>query len=122
MVPWPRTAPWWLGGINGGTATIAGWTPGTTEYVEVVGWSASVGTTWAQFLAEFQSGYVSGLYGWSSVGTVTSGGVGTPASPPAPLFTPNGPSGIQMGVVPEPATFALIGIGGLGLAMVRRRK
>ena len=89
--------------------------------MEIVGWSASVGFTWARFLTEFQSGIISGFYAWSVVGTISSGGFGTPASPPAALFTPTGiSSGFQFGVVPEPTTIALLGFGGLGLAIVRR--
>lgn len=113
------------GGTSGGTATVSGWAPGTTDYVEVVGWSANEGTTWAQVAAEIASGtwQAQGFYGFSAVGYVTSGGVGSPASPPNPLFGGTGISGFQMlATVPEPTTVALIGLGGLGLAMFRRRK
>jgi hypothetical protein len=114
------------GGVAGGTATIAGWTPGTTEYVEVVGWSANLGTTWAQVSSELQSGNwtASGFFGNSVVGDIASGGAGSPAGPSNPLFTPTGiGSGFEMfATVPEPTTVALIGLGGLGLAMIRRRK
>ena len=118
------------GAVSGGSPAIAGWVPGTTEYVEVVGWSASLGTTWAQVLGELQSGTWSanGYYGTSAVGYIASGGVvtGGQASPAAPLFTPTGiPSGFDLNYVtsvPEPTTVALIGLGGLGLAMIRRRK
>jgi hypothetical protein len=114
------------GGVNGGTAAIAGWTPGTTEYVEIVGWSANLGSTWAQIEAQDASGIwnTSGYFGNSAVGYIASGGAGTPAGPSNPLFTPTGiPAGFDLvSTVPEPTTIALIGIGGLGLAMIRRRK
>jgi len=114
------------GGVNGGTAAIAGWVPGTTEYVEIVGWSSNLGSTWAQISAQAASGdwTASGYYGYSAVGYIASGGAGTPAGPSNPLFTPTGiPGGFDLvATVPEPTTIALIGIGGLGLAMIRRRK
>lgn len=112
------------GGISGGNQTISGWAAGTQEYVEVVGWSAALGTTWAAVDAALTGGgFGSNLYGVSSVGVVTSGGGGTPAAPPAAIFAPTGvASGWQLSTVPEPTTMALIGIGGLGLAMIRRRK
>jgi len=108
--------------------TVTGWAAGTADYVEVVGWSASLGSTWSAIAAELTSGQwaAAGYYGVSGIGSVTSGGAGTPAAPPAPIFSPTGvASGWALngvGAVPEPTTFALIGLGGLGLAMIRRRK
>ena len=113
------------GGLTGGTATIANWAPGSTAYVEVVGWSANMGTTWAAAAALISGGNLNltDLWGNSLVGYLTAGGVGTPPSPGAPVFTTTGiPAGFQLTSVPEPATVALIGLGGLGLAMIRRRK
>ena len=120
-----------LAGGVGNTAdkslVVSGWTPGTEAYVEIVGWSASLGTTWAQIQNELAGTWATaGYYGVSGIGAVTSGGAGTPATLPAPIFSPTGVSSgfLLNGVsaVPEPATVALIGLGGLGLAMIRRRK
>jgi hypothetical protein len=113
------------GGINGGSQAIAGWTPGSTAYVEIVGWSADMGTTWAAAEALISAGNLTAadFWGHSVVGYVVSGGAGTPPGPANTLFTANGISGgFQLTNVPEPTTIALIGIGGLGLAMIRRRK
>jgi hypothetical protein len=124
------SAAGYTGSIIGGSISVASWAPGATEYVEVIGWSANEGSTWAQILAEAQSGNwaADGFYGVSSVGFVTSGGlvVSGQGVPAAPIFSPNGVStGWDLNYVtpvPEPTTVALIGLGGLGLAMIRRRK
>jgi hypothetical protein len=88
-----------------------------------------LGSDYATVLAEYQSGQWvgSGYFGYSAAGSVTSGGVGTPPSNGNPLFGGTGISGFDLyavggTVVPEPTTIALIGLGGLGLAMIRRRK
>jgi hypothetical protein len=117
------------GGINGGIQAIAGWTPGATMYVEVVGWSANMATTFQQFEVMVESGDLNygDYFGYSVVGRVVSGGLivgGAPPGPANPLF---GSTAISSGFVltspiPEPTTIALIGLGGLGLAMIRRRK
>jgi hypothetical protein len=115
-------------GVNSDKSlAVSGWVAGTQDYVEIVGWSASLGTSWAQVEAELGSTWIAnGYYGVSGIGAVTSGGAGTPATLPAPIFSPSGvSSGFALnGVspVPEPTTVALIGLGGLGLAMIRRRK
>jgi hypothetical protein len=72
------------GGINGGTQAIAGWAPGTIEYVEVVGWSANLGSTWAQIASQLANDnwIAQGFEGNSAVGYVTSGGAGVPATLP----------------------------------------
>jgi len=118
-----------LGNVPSKSLAVAGWAAGTQDYVEVVGWSASLGTTWAQIqgeLAPLSTWMADGYYGISGIGVVTSGGFGTPATLPAPIFSPTGVSSgfLLNGVVPipEPTTVALIGLGGLGLAMIRRRK
>jgi hypothetical protein len=112
------------GGLTGGVAAITAWAPGTTDYVEVVGWSANMGVTWAAVEALIKSGNLtsSDLWGNSAVGYITSGNYGPTPSPSPPLFSATGiPAGFVLSSVPEPTTVALIGLGGLGLAMIRRR-
>ncbi len=114
------------GGANG--VAVDGWAAGSTKYVELVGWSASLGTTWSQITSQLSTGWTSaGYYGVSSTGQVASGGVGTPASPAAALFGSTGQiasgwmlSGVSP--VPEPTTLALVALGGASLLLIRRRK
>jgi hypothetical protein len=111
------------GGAN--SLTTAGMPVGDPNQFIVVGWSSSAGTTWAVVSTELESGdfFPTGnniFIGVSSVGT----GVGVD-SPPEAIF--GGTGGIQTGfnlypVIPEPATFALAGLGGLALLAFRRRK
>jgi hypothetical protein len=116
------------GAANG--TSIDNWTPGVSENVEVVGWSASLGTTWAQIEAELTSGQwtAAGYYGISGEGLVASGGVGSPASPATTIFNTSGgiASGFNLNgvtsAVPEPGTMALAGLGGLSLLAFRRKK
>jgi hypothetical protein len=94
--------------------------PGITYDDMVVGWSASLGTSWSQILA-FNGG-ASGYFGYSNVGTVI------PTAYPAAASIIFGGTSAQPGqtilyyVEPEPATLALFGLGGLSMLLLRRRK
>ena len=112
------------GGINGGsTLSVASLTAGTEYYVELVGWSANLGTTWATVSSELANGSwatSAGYFGASAVGTITPTAAPSPA---AFLFTANGiPSGFDLTSVPEPTTIALAAMGGLSLLALRRKK
>ena len=125
------------GGLN-----INSWAAATTNYFMLVGWSANLGSTWAEvstelgaswsaasILAETGVAYSSGnnyFFGVSPVAYTFSGSPapGTPTS----IFGGNGlTAGITLDavlpqIVPEPSTIALAGLGGLAMLMFRRRK
>jgi hypothetical protein len=114
------------GSINGGNSLSLPVTAGSTVYVELVGWSASLGTTWSAVSTQISNGFTSnGYFGVSNVGSVTTGGAGTPAGPALALFGGTGiTSGFQLNYVatPEPSTIALAAMGGLSLLALRRKK
>jgi len=107
--------------FGGSSVAVTGWAAGASESYEIAGWSASLG--WA-----FQSSWLTtppaGAFGLSPIATQVSGGAGSPASPPTPLF--GGANGIQAGftltTVPEPTSMALAGLGAAALLIFRRRK
>lgn len=107
---------------SGGTA-ITGLAGGSSAQFVVVGWTASIGTTIQALEAWYSNPATAGLIGESNVSgpiTASSGGVNI-----VPALFGTGAGSIQgftLAAVPEPTTVALIGLGGLGLAMIRRRK
>jgi hypothetical protein len=113
------------GYFNGGTTAIPTVAPGSQAFFTVQVWS----TTYANFAAAKASGLVNtwGEAGYSyATGTltpftVTTGGVGTPASPPATLTSLTAFS-LAPAAVPEPSTMALAGLGAAALLIFRRRK
>jgi len=91
-----------------------------TASFTVVGWSGNMGTTWASALSAYESG-MAGFWGSSGVAQVQLGGGAIPAGN---IFgaNPGQISGFTAGVVPEPSTFALAGLGAAALMIFRRRK
>jgi uncharacterized protein YcfJ len=119
------------GGIsgNGGSSGVAidGIPVGGGAYFEVVGWSASLGTTWSDIATQLEDGWsTAGYYGMSSYADVATGGVGTPPSNAAAIFSPTLiSSGFALAPVvptPEPTSIALGVMGGLSLLALRRKK
>lgn len=112
------------GGASGFASSL---TAGITYDIMVVGWSANVGTSWAAvsgyFADDFAGWSAGGFAGYSNVGTID------PTSAPAngaSVFSATGAADGQTILyalpVPEPATLALAGLGGLSMLFLRRRK
>jgi len=101
------------------------------QFVEI-GWSANIGTTWQQVNAYLANPAASGDgQGW--VGESIVSGALTPGNPNAsPAGLPTTIYGTSAGLinpfvlglvpVPEPATLALAGLGGLSLLLFRRQR
>jgi len=118
-------------GANGGDANsagVSGYPATSTVDLAVVGWSANIGTTWAAADAWWNNGNptatsVAEYFGISGV----SGNVvlGATPGPYNVVWGPTAVSGLAMNeiiAVPEPATFALAGLGAAALVIFRRRK
>jgi len=87
--------------------TAAGMTPGANYNMYVVAWNSAYSNPTAAALA-------GSLVGWSQMFTYATGAtaLSTVVQTSIPAF----------GVVPEPSTIALAGLGGLSLLLFRRRK
>jgi len=120
-------------------ATVSGMTPGTTNYIILVGWSANLGTTWATAESHLNNNtYLTGLgteafFGVSNVGFITPyASTTSPGAVPfanaaqsygTPIYSLNTTLyEIPVTIAPEPGTMALAAIGGASLLLFRRRK
>ena len=138
------------GGIISSAQTAANWSsPGASttygangqvpDYYIVLGWSLNEGTwaTVSQVLAGNASWNVTGAGSWFGMSTIglnyAGGGSGLPSPLPATglwsgtttLANQQGISAFELTpitVVPEPATLAIAGLGGLAMLLIRRRK
>ena len=130
-----------VSGINGiglnagkitaaGSAAATGWTAPGLSYdnqrsVIVVGWSTALyGSTWAGLVSQLQAGLAPGGYfGVTTVAQMAAGGgAGSLPAINAWSVLPNAFSLNLVTPVPEPATIALAGLGGLALLALRRKK
>ncbi len=122
--------------VNPNAGAQVPWSPGTTENIMLVGWSANLGTTWSSVLATLNSPSALGgifgnaYFGMSNTGYTTTASTST--SPGAAVF---GTAATLQGLpinslntqlylvpVPEPGTMALAALGGASLLLFRRRK
>jgi hypothetical protein len=136
----PSHAGWVTAGtVNGasGTGVQVNWANGTTQSVVLVGWSANLGTSWVTVSNELANWSTLGstIVGEAFFGETTIGSINPTAASPGdtiflsssaplatgtPIFSLNTP--MYLLPVPEPATMALAGLGGLGLLLFRRRR
>jgi len=114
---------------------IAGYAGGTTTAdFAVVGWSGNIGSTWAQAQAWWNNGAANGtVQGSANLGGVWFG-INSSIANDVPLANAGGPypatfgTGVMSGwglsyyPVPEPSTFALVGLGAAAMVIFRRRK
>jgi hypothetical protein len=152
-------ATWWDAGIEASNSTTASrlspmnpanavqvpWSPGTTDNIVLVGWSANLGSAWtgagaasvSNIIANWNTDYVNfdtqnsffgttKLAGYTTtVATSVTTGVTIIGNSAQTTGLPIGNSTLsQMYLlpVPEPATCALLGLGGLSMLLFRRRK
>jgi hypothetical protein len=112
-------------GTSGGVAVNMA--AGTTYSVELVGWSSNLGTTFAHVLGEYNTGVWdnnAGFFGFTGLGSMTpfaTAGAGDPSIFPG-TFANGALTLYNVAPIPEPATMALVGLGGLGLLALRRKK
>jgi hypothetical protein len=129
---YPAVAGDMQGPKGSGATAIDNWGSGATESFVIVGWSANLGTSWSTVSTEMANNW-NGIAGYSAANdyffgasTVGSGASGVPPLGTAlQLFGTTGTfSMFQVApvTVPEPATMALVGLGGLSLLLFRRRK
>jgi hypothetical protein len=103
----------WAYTTTGGfsAAPVTGTSPGTAVHMYVIGWDKAYSTIAAAAAAGAAVGY-SGVFTYTPVDSI-----GTPPSLSASGFVPFG-----INAVPEPASFALAGLGMAAMLVSRRRK
>jgi hypothetical protein len=104
------------GYVNYGTITLptaTGNEIGATYYYELLVWTASAGSYATAMTINGDQ------YGTSEIASLILGEAGSDVYP-EPVS--NGFHNLTLTLVPEPATFALMGLGGLSLLLFRRRR
>ena len=103
---------------------------GAPDSYMVVGWSANFGSTWSAVSSDIEYGELDdGWYGTSAIGINVAGGNGNGVVNLWGNQTGIPGDGLSSGFaleyiefIPEPATMALLGLGGLSLLALRRKK
>jgi hypothetical protein len=117
LQPLDRVVPF-LSGTSAGyvqpaTVTSANYTPGVTYLYQIKAWDASFGSTYSVAAAMGHGGV-----GESSVVQAVAGGDGLPPGPPDGLQS----FSLSPLIVPEPSTYALLGLGVVTLGWQCRRR
>jgi hypothetical protein len=107
------------------SVSVAGYSSAATADFAVVGWSASLGTSYAAALAADAAGTTQGYFGISAVALdIPLAALGGPYNsvwgPATSGQIPN--MTLDFVPVPEPTTLALAGLGAAALMIFRRRK
>lgn len=95
---------------------------GTSYSLALVGWSASLGSSWSAVESLYASGFQTspgGFFG-DTIATVNPSS-GVPGNLPGNIWG-NGSLVLYSVPVPEPTTLALAGLGGISMLFLRRRK
>lgn len=122
--------------MNANASATVPWDAPVSNNIVLVGWSANLGSSWGVVSNELASGsYLGVLNGQNGFFGVTSTGFLQPNDAPAsgatvfnngntanggPIYSLNTP--LYALPVPEPATMALAGLGGLSLLLFRRQR
>lgn len=114
-------APFLTGGgagiFNGGVLSLAGIPGGSTAFIQIRAWNTVAGADYATALA---SGLADAWGQSSTFSVVTGNPAGTPPTTPAALIGLTSVS-LNAGVIPEPSTFVLAGLGLASLLLFRRK-
>jgi len=119
------TAPYLSGGgagiFNGGAVTLTSIAGGAPAFIQIRAWNTAYGATYALAQAAGAAGQAD-AFGFSNIFSVTTGNPsGQPPTSPAVLVGLTS-FNLNTGIVPEPSTFALAGLGAAALLLFRRRR